>query len=135
MHTRQRRETGDRSYTRHGRPGCCSPKRSDHPAPVDGVWCPWTTNLKSELHDLATALTLRIGPISRITFDWNAVSSNQHRVDDADDIQVTGPLPDQPANVMYVFGENGNRMVLVVIAAGMTAEHGYDPMRDIIRNQ
>lgn len=110
-------------------------QRSDRPTPIDGVWSPWTTNLTNELHDLATALTVRLGPISRVAFDWNAVSSSQRRIDEADGIRVTGPVPDQPANVMYVFGQNGNRMTLVVIAAGMTAEDGYDLMRDIIRKQ
>ena len=44
-------------------------------ASVDGAWFPWTTNVTAELHDLISALSLRLGPIARVAFDWNTISS------------------------------------------------------------
>lgn len=109
-------------------------QRSAHGAPVDGVWWPRTTNLTTELHDLITALTRRLGPVTRVTFGWNAISSKQRLIDESDGILVTGTIPGQPTNVMYMFGEDGKRMAIVVIAASTVADRGYDIMRQIIDN-
>ncbi|MGW0043928.1 DUF5994 family protein [Rhodococcus sp. NPDC003348] len=108
--------------------------RAEHRTAVDGAWWPWTTNLTTELHDLATALTIRLGHVTRIAFDWNAISVRQRGIDEWDGITVTGPLPGQPTNQMYVFGDSGRRVALVVIAAGTAADCGYDVMRDVIRD-
>ncbi len=65
-------------------------------ASVDGAWFPWTTNVTAELHDLISALSLRLGPIARVAFDWNTISSAQRRIDEVDGLEVRGPYPGQP---------------------------------------
>jgi len=106
--------------------------RSEHHTEVDGVWWPWTTNTTTELHSLVTALTDRLGPVARIAFDWNTISRSQRLIDDSDGIVVTGPIPGQPTDVMFVYGESGRMLALVVIASGTVADHGYDLMRQVI---
>ncbi|MDE8647260.1 DUF5994 family protein [Rhodococcus qingshengii] len=71
-------------------------------ASVDGAWFPWTTNVTAELHDLISALSLRLGPIARVAFDWNTISSAQRRIDEVDGLEVRGPYPGQPHDLMYL---------------------------------
>ncbi|MEU4432533.1 DUF5994 family protein [Nocardia rhamnosiphila] len=99
---------------------------------VDGVWWPRTDNLTSELHDLVTALTPRLGATARIGFDWNSLSLSQRRIDAPDGIQVTGPLPDQPPHVMYAFGPHGRRLRLLVIDPATNADLADTQMRNAV---
>ncbi|MBF6413910.1 hypothetical protein IU441_12085 [Nocardia cyriacigeorgica] len=90
-------------------------ERGEGCAGVDGAWWPRTDNLTTELHNLVTALTSRLGRTSRITFDWNALSRSQRRIDPPDGIEVTGSLPGQPPEVMFVFGPHGELLRLLVV--------------------
>ncbi|WP_228831510.1 DUF5994 family protein [Nocardia elegans] len=96
---------------------------------VDGAWWPRTDNLTTELHDLVTALTARLGATARISFDWNALSLSQRRIDAPDGIEVTGPLPDQPPQVMYVFGPHDRHLRLLVINPATPADQAHAQMR------
>ncbi|MEV3961609.1 DUF5994 family protein [Nocardia sp. NPDC050193] len=89
--------------------------RAERSEGMDGAWWPRTDNLTTELHDLVTALTTRLGATTRITFDWNSLSLTQRAIDAPDGIEVSGPLPDQPSRVMYVFGPRDQRLRLLVI--------------------
>ncbi|MEU4839386.1 DUF5994 family protein [Nocardia testacea] len=89
--------------------------RDERAEGMDGAWWPRTDNLTTELHDLVAALTTRLGATTRITFDWNALSLSQRAIDAPDGIEVSGPLPDQPSRVMYVFGPRDQRLRLLVI--------------------
>ncbi|WP_051133630.1 DUF5994 family protein [Nocardia paucivorans] len=89
--------------------------RDERSEGIDGAWWPRTDNLTTELHDLVTALTTRLGATTRITFDWNSLSLTQRAIDPPDGIEVSGPLPDQPPQVMYVFGPHDQRLRLLVI--------------------
>ncbi|WP_406280439.1 DUF5994 family protein [Nocardia sp. NBC_00881] len=99
---------------------------------VDGAWWPRTDNLTSELHDLVTALTPRLGATARISFDWNSLSLSQRRIDAPDGIEVTGPLPDQLPQVMYVFGPHDRRLRLLVINPATTADRAHAQMRKAV---
>ncbi|RMI28167.1 DUF5994 family protein [Nocardia stercoris] len=99
---------------------------------IDGAWWPRTDNLTSELHDLVTALTPRLGATVRISFDWNALSLSQRRIDTPDGIEVTGPLPDQPPQVMDVFGPRDRRLRLLVINPATAADHAHTQMRNAV---
>ncbi|MCC3326147.1 DUF5994 family protein [Nocardia abscessus] len=87
------------------------------PEEVDGGWWPWTDNLTAELHDLISALTPRLGHTARVSFDWNAVSLTQRRIDSQDGIAVHGPDSGQPPGTMHLIGTNGAQATLLVIPA------------------
>ncbi|WP_067478861.1 DUF5994 family protein [Nocardia amamiensis] len=87
------------------------------PEQVDGAWWPWTNNLTAELHDLISALTPRLGNTARVSFDWNAISLTQRRIDRQDGIEVHGPEAGQPPGVMRLLGTNGAQVTLLVIPA------------------
>ncbi|WP_067665572.1 DUF5994 family protein [Nocardia miyunensis] len=107
-------------------------ERDEESGGVDGVWWPRTDNLTSELHDLVTALTPRLGPTARISFDWNALSLSQRRIDAPDGIEVTGPLPDQPPQVMDVFGPHDRRLRLLVVNPATTADLAHAQMHKAV---
>ncbi|MGO4648077.1 DUF5994 family protein [Nocardia sp. 2YAB30] len=106
--------------------------RDEESGGVDGAWWPRTDNLTTELHDLVAALTTRLGATARISFDWNSLSLSQRRIDAPDGIEVTGPLPDQPPQVMYVFGPHDRRLRLLVINPATTADRAHAQMRKSI---
>ena len=102
-------------------------------AGVDGAWWPRTSNLTTELHDLITALTNRLGATTRIAFDWNSLSMSQRGIDPPDGIEVTGPLPEQPAQVMYVFGPLDRCIRLLVIDPTTEPDRAEAQMRKAVR--
>ncbi|MBF6078978.1 hypothetical protein IU498_30580 [Nocardia beijingensis] len=89
----------------------------DAPEQLGGAWWPWTSNLTTELHDLVTALTPRLGELARIGFDWNAISVAQRRIDDDDGIHIHGPMAGQPSDTMRLVGSDGTTLTLLVIPA------------------
>ncbi|MGW1741201.1 DUF5994 family protein [Nocardia sp. NPDC001965] len=99
---------------------------------VDGAWWPRTGNLTTELHDLISALTARLGVTTRIAFDWNSLSLSQRGIDPCDGIEVTGPLPGQPTMMMYVFGSQNRCVRLLVIDPATTEAHAEAQMRDVV---
>ncbi|WP_327150101.1 DUF5994 family protein [Nocardia sp. NBC_01329] len=99
---------------------------------LDGAWWPRTDNLTTELHDLITALTTRLGATTRIAFDWNRLSLSQRGIDPSDGIEVTGPLPDQPLEVMYVFGAHNRRIRILVIPPATPADAAETQMRTAV---
>jgi hypothetical protein len=106
--------------------------RGEESAGVDGAWWPRTGNLTTELHNLVTALTPRLGTTTRITFDWNSLSRSQRRIDPPDGIEVTGPLPDQPADVLYVYGPHDQRLRLLVIDPTTDPSHAEARIRKAV---
>ena len=93
---------------------------------------PWTTNVTAELHDLISALSLRLGPIARVAFDWNTISSAQRRIDEVDGLEVRGPYPGQPHDLMYLDDIYGRQLVLMMIPPYMDPDRAYEVMRRLV---
>ncbi|RVW11113.1 hypothetical protein EGT67_01200 [Prescottella agglutinans] len=102
---------------------------------VDGVWWPRTQNLSVELHDLVVCLTPRLGPVARIHFDWNAVSTMQRHIDPEDGLVVTGPEADQSGRVMRLYSRNGSRVDIAIVEPGVDTAYGYKLMARILDPQ
>ncbi|PQP15034.1 DUF5994 family protein [Rhodococcus opacus] len=96
---------------------------------VDGAWWPRTTNLTTELHDLISALTDRVGTTERVAFDWNSLSISQRGIDRRDGIEVSGPDPDQPTDIMYVFGTDGRRLDILIVGPNTDADNAFEAMQ------
>src|SRR6476646_779406 len=104
----------------------------DHSAGTDGEWWPRTTNLTTELHDLISALTDRVGITAQVAFDWNSISVSQRGIDRRDGVRVSGPLPDQPPDIMYVTGTDDRTWRLLVIAPETNANDAFDLMQKAV---
>ena len=96
---------------------------------VDGAWWPRTTNLTTELHDLISALTDRVGTTERVAFDWNSLSISQRGIDRRDGIEVSGPDQDQPPDIMYVFGADGRRLDILIVGPNTDADNAFEAMQ------
>ena len=99
---------------------------------ADGAWWPRTTNLTTELHVLISVLADRVGTTEQVRFDWNSMSVSQRGIDRPDGVRVSGPLPDQPPDIMYVFGTDGRRWELLVIAPMTDADGAFDTMQKAV---
>ncbi|MFV9430077.1 DUF5994 family protein [Rhodococcus sp. 5G237] len=104
----------------------------DHSTGVDGAWWPRGDNLTTELHDLVSALTSRLGRTERIAFDWNVLSLSQRGIDPPDGIELVGPAPDQPSNLMYVFGRRETCLRLSIIEPVLDARQAYESMQKTV---
>ncbi|WP_280340689.1 DUF5994 family protein [Nocardia neocaledoniensis] len=93
-----------------------------HAELFDGAWWPRTANLTAELHDLISAVTPRLGRTARISFDWNATSRNQRRIDHPDGVDLQVPDIGQLPDTMRIIGDNGVQLTLLVIAADTPAD-------------
>ena len=74
---------------------------------VDGAWWPHSEDLAAELPDLLSVLSVRLGPIGRVTYNLNEWAKPPAKF-------ATGRL--QPVNTVEVLGLNHNRIVLLVVA-------------------
>ena len=99
---------------------------------VDAVWWPRTQNLSVELHALVHGLAGRVGPVSRIHFEWNAVSALQRHIDGDDGLDVRGLEPGQSSRVMRFYGRNGIRADIAVVEPGLDTDYGYRRMRRVL---
>lgn len=99
---------------------------------VAAVWWPRSQNLSIELHDLVDGVTPRIGPVTRIHFEWNAVSALQRHIDPEDGLEVADPEPGQPSRVMRIYGRGGRRLDVAVVEPGVDTAYGYRAMTRIL---
>lgn len=99
---------------------------------VDGAWWPHTDNLTTELHELVSAVTPRLGHVARVAYDWNALSIAQDAIDPPDGIDISGPEPGQAAGVLRLISVGGSRMSLLVVAPGSETETAEENIRAVL---
>ncbi|WP_040836163.1 DUF5994 family protein [Nocardia brevicatena] len=107
-------------------------RRDAEPAPVDGAWWPRTRNLTTELHELISALSSRLGPLARIGFDWNANSRAQRRIEDDDGIPTPSPEPDRPPDVMQLVATDGTSVSLLIVPSDTDLRLAGERMRQAV---
>jgi hypothetical protein len=76
---------------------------------VDGAWWPHSDDLPAELPDLLAVLSIRLGPIDRVTYnfvDWATA----------------------PADTIQVVGIDHTKLVLLVVPTRTEPEHAHDIM-------
>lgn len=88
---------------------------------VDGAWWPHSDDLPNELPDLLAVLSVRLGSITRVTYnptEWaNAPASLQTG---GHSVQIEGSHL-QPASTLEVHGTDDKKILLVVVP------HYFDP--------
>ncbi|MCM6779005.1 DUF5994 family protein [Nocardia sp. CDC141] len=88
---------------------------------LDGAWWPRSGKLVAELPDLLTVLTVRLGPIQRVVYDHTSWTRAPRKLTVGDRAVRLDAYPFELGNTMYVYGGNGNMIVLRVIAS--TTDH------------
>ncbi|WP_235193992.1 DUF5994 family protein [Rhodococcus aetherivorans] len=78
---------------------------------------------------------MRLGPVARVCFDWNALQISRKRIDEFDldsgGIALREPAPGQPPHTMYFLGCNGTQLVLVLLHPDTEPDHAYGIMRTL----
>ncbi|WP_424809659.1 DUF5994 family protein [Rhodococcus sp. 27YEA15] len=102
------------------------------PSAIDGVWYPWNTDILTELRTLIAAVSLRIGSVTRIAFAWDTVGVTRVRIDEGDGIEIRGPYPGQPSDLVYLDSASGCALALMVIPPYTDPERGNVIMQAIV---
>ncbi|KZS60472.1 DUF5994 family protein [Mycobacterium ostraviense] len=94
---------------------------------VDGAWWPHCDDLPIELPDLLAVLSVRLGPIDRVTYhlaEW-AEAPTKLRIGQRI-VKLSGYYR-QPANTIEVFGVN-QKIILLVVPHHTDPHHAHDSM-------
>jgi hypothetical protein len=95
---------------------------------VDGAWWPASNDLLTELPDLLAVLSVRLGPISHVTYqlgEW--ATAPVKSVIGGRVVRLAG-YRRQPGNTVEVLGLGGTSVVLLVVPAGTDDEQAHDTM-------
>jgi Family of unknown function (DUF5994) len=92
---------------------------------VDGAWWPHSDDLPIELPDLLAVLSVRLGPIDQVTYnfaDWAAAPAKFST--GGDTVRLSG-FYQQQGNTVEVIGTNRTKLVLLVVPSSTEPEHAH----------
>jgi hypothetical protein len=92
---------------------------------VDGAWWPHSDDLPTELPDLLAVLSVRLGPVSRISYRLDAWAPAPRRLTCAGAVVRLDGYRTQPANTVGVSNGRGTNLVLLVVPAGTDPERAH----------
>ncbi|MGH3525239.1 MAG: DUF5994 family protein [Mycobacterium sp.] len=95
---------------------------------VDGAWWPHSDDLPIELPDLLAVLSVRLGPIDRVTYNLTEWAKAPAKLLTGGRLVRLGGYYRQPVNTIEVLGVNRNKTVLLVVPARTDPDHAHDVM-------
>ena len=95
---------------------------------VDGAWWPHSEDLPIELPDLLAVLSIRLGPIDRVTYNFADWATAPAKFPTGDDMVRLSGYYQQPGNTIQVVGIDHSKLVLLVVPTRTEAEHAHDIM-------
>ena len=95
---------------------------------VDGAWWPHSDDLPIELPDLLAVLSIRLGPIDRVTYNFADWATAPTEFPTGDDMVRLSGYYQQPGNTIQVVGINCAKLALLVVPTRTDAEHAHDIM-------
>jgi Family of unknown function (DUF5994) len=93
---------------------------------VDGAWWPHSEDLAVELPDLLAVLSVRLGPIDHVTYnfaDWAAAPATFSTGGDA--VRLSG-FYQQQGNTLEVIGRDRSKLILLVVPSRTEPEHAHN---------
>ncbi|MDT5227484.1 MAG: hypothetical protein QOH94_1277, partial [Mycobacterium sp.] len=124
------RDARSASDSRHTGPQSTPRLRLKPKAPstgqVDGAWWPHSNDLAVELPDLLAVLSVRLGPIDHVTYnfaDWAAAPATFPT--GGDTVRLSG-FYQQQGNTVEVIGTNRTKLVLLVIPSSTEPGHAHE---------
>jgi len=125
-------DKGDGSGLRHHGPEHTPRLRLKRKAPiagsVDGAWWPHSGDLPAELHDLVAVLSVRLGSVSRVTYnlaEWDE-PPRKIRVD-GQTVRLDG-YHRQPTHTVGILDVHGGEIILLVVPAQTGADEAHSVM-------
>ncbi|OBK36105.1 hypothetical protein A5658_06860 [Mycobacterium sp. 1245111.1] len=95
---------------------------------VDGAWWPHSDDLPIELPDLLAVLSIRLGRIDRVTYNFTDWASAPYKFPTGEDMVALRGYYQQPGNTVQIVGINRTKLVLLVVPTRTDAEHAHDIM-------
>ena len=93
---------------------------------VDGAWWPHSDDLPTELPDLLAVLSVRLGPIDRVSYNLAEWAKAPTKFRTGGSMVRLGGYHRQPVDTIDVIGINRNKLVLLVVPARTDPEHAHD---------
>jgi Family of unknown function (DUF5994) len=84
---------------------------------VDGAWWPHTEDLPTELPDLLTVLSVRLGTVARVMYNLDEWAKAPRRMTTGGRTVRLDGYHRQPPNTLEVLDASGNKIVLLVVPA------------------
>lgn len=117
------------SGRRHDGPDSTPRLRLKRKAPasgyVDGAWWPHSGDLPRELPDLISVLSVRLGPVARVTYNLAEWAMAPRKMVVGGRVVRLDGYHRQPANTIDVLDGRGDRIVLLVVPAATEADHAH----------
>ena len=95
---------------------------------VDGAWWPRSDNLTTELPDLLSELSVRVGAAARVTYNLAEWAEAPRKVPIGGRIIRLDGYHRQPPNTLGVLDAYGNKIVLLVVPVHTEPDHAYTIM-------
>jgi hypothetical protein len=95
---------------------------------VDGAWWPHGDDLPIELPDLLAVLSIRLGRIDRVAYNFADWASAPDKFPTGEDMVRLRGYYQQPGNTVQVVGVNRTNLVLLVVPTRTEAERAHDIM-------
>lgn len=95
---------------------------------VDGAWWPHSMNLAAELPDLLAVLTVRLGEISYVTYQFDEWTKTPAKAVIGDRVVRLAGYRRQPRNTVEILGVGGTSIILLVVPPGADADQAHDTM-------
>lgn len=93
---------------------------------VDGAWWPHSDDLPIELPDLLAVLSVRLGPIDRVTYNFADWAPAPPEFPTGGDMVRLSGFYQQQGNTVEVVGANRSKLVLLVVPSGTEPEHAHE---------
>jgi hypothetical protein len=95
---------------------------------VDGAWWPHSDDLPIELPDLLAVLSVRLGPIDRVTYNFADWATAPARFPAGGDTVRLSGLYQLQGNTVEIVGVNRSKVVLLVVPSRTEPEHAHNIM-------
>ena len=95
---------------------------------VDGAWWPRTDDLTTELPDLLTVLSVRLGPVDRVLYNLAEWAQMPKRLNTGGRAVRLDGYRRQPANTLEVLGLGRQKILLLVVPPQTDPETAHDAM-------
>ena len=95
---------------------------------VDGAWWPAGNDLLTELPDLLAVLSVRLGPISHVTYQMAEWAKAPVKTVMGERVVRLAGYRRQPRNTIEILGLGGTSVVLLVVPAGTAEDQAHDTM-------
>ena len=95
---------------------------------VDGAWWPAGNDLLTELPDLLAVLSVRLGPISHVTYQMAEWAKAPVKTVMGDRVVRLAGYRRQPRDTIEILGLGGTSVVLLVVPADTAEDQAHDTM-------